>query len=339
MILKVFSNLYDSVILKRRTKDNIGPLLDEVGHLTNGDVDKAETFNAFFASVFNTNDGPWDPQSPVLEHHDWGNDKLPADSELVRDLLLQLDAHKSMGPDGIHPRSLANVIAGPLSIIFQQSWESGEVPVDWKLANVPIFKKGKKEDPGNYRPVSLTSVPGRIMEEVILGVIEKHLTDNAVISHSQHGFTRGKSCLTNLISFYDKVTHLVDQGKPVDVGFLDFSKAFDTVSHSILLDKMSSIQLDKSIIRWVTNWLTGRLKALFRLKSAISKDLFSLVSSDRMHGNGSKLLQGRFRLDIRKHFFTKRVVKHWNRLPREVVDAPSLSVFKRHLDNALNNML
>ena len=67
-------------------------------------------------------------------------------------------------------------------------------------------------------------------------------------------------------------------------------------------------------------------------------DLFSLGSSDRMHGNGSKLHQERFRLDIRKHFFTERVVKHWNRLP-EVVDAPSLSVLKRHLENALNNML
>ena len=68
-------------------------------------------------------------------------------------------------------------------------------------------------------------------------------------------------------------------------------------------------------------------------------DLFSWGSSDRMHGNGSKLCQGRFRLDIRKHFFTERVVKPWNRLPGEMVDAPCLSVFKRHLDNALNNML
>ena len=91
---------------------------------------------------------------------------------------------------------------GALSIIFQQSREPGEVPVNWKLANVvPMFKKGKKEDPGNYRPVSLTSVPGKIIEKVILGVIEKHLRDNAVLGHSQHGFMRGKSCLTNLISF------------------------------------------------------------------------------------------------------------------------------------------
>ncbi|GAB0207044.1 mitochondrial enolase superfamily member 1 [Grus japonensis] len=199
--------------------------------------------------------GPGTPGALCRKAMTGGNDKLPADSKLVQDLLLQLDAHKPMGPNGIHPRvlkELDDVIAGPLSIIFQWSWESGEVPVNWKLANVVlIFEKGKKEDPGNYRPVSLTSVPGKIMEKVILGAIEKHLRDNAVIGHSQHGFTRGKTCLTSLISFYDKVTHLVDQGKPVDVVVLDFSKAFDTVSHSILLDKMSSTQLDKSIIHWV----------------------------------------------------------------------------------------
>ena len=126
------------------------------------------------------------------------------------------------------------------------------------MANVvPIFKKGKKEDPSNYRPLSLTSMPGKIMEKITLEVIEAHLGDNAIIGPSQHGFMRGRSCLTNLISFYDKITHLVDQGKSADVIFWISVKLL-TVSHRILLDKMSSIQLDKNIIRWVSNWLTGR---------------------------------------------------------------------------------
>ncbi|GAB0176455.1 mitochondrial enolase superfamily member 1 [Grus japonensis] len=239
-------------------------LASTVGDNKKGVLNKAETFNAFFTSVFNTDDRLWDPSCPELEDCDCGNNKLLADPEIVQDLLLHLDAYKSMGPDGIHPRmfrELADVIARPLSIIFQWSWESGEVPVDWKLANVvPIFKKGKKEDPGNYRPVSLTSVPGKIMEKIMLGVIEKHLKDIAITGHSQHGFVRGRACLTNLVSFYDKVTYLVDQGKPVDVIFSDFSKAFDTVSHSILLDKMSSIQFDKNIVRWVSNWLTDQVQ-------------------------------------------------------------------------------
>ncbi|KFW82306.1 hypothetical protein N305_03469, partial [Manacus vitellinus] len=92
--------------------------------------------------------------------------------ETVCDPLNHLDPHKSMGPDGIHPRvmrNLAEELAKPLSIIYQQSWLTGEVPDDWKLANVmPIHKKGWKEDRGNYRPVSLTSVPCKVMEQIIL---------------------------------------------------------------------------------------------------------------------------------------------------------------------------
>ncbi|KAJ7420328.1 RNA-directed DNA polymerase from mobile element jockey-like protein [Pitangus sulphuratus] len=157
-----------------------------------------------------------------------------------------------MGPDGIHPRilkELADVITKLISMIFEWSWEFREVPADWKLVNiVPIFKTGKKQNPRNYRPVSLTSVPGKVMEKIILGSIGKHLKDNTVIGHSQHGYMRGKSCLSNPISFDDKITHLVDQGKPLDVVFLDFSKTLNAVSQRILPDKADSTQLDKHIM-------------------------------------------------------------------------------------------
>ncbi|KFV84008.1 RNA-directed DNA polymerase from mobile element jockey, partial [Struthio camelus australis] len=107
------------------------------------------------------------------------------EADQVRDLLYKLDIRKSMGPDGMHPRvlrELADVIARPLSIILERSWRSGEVPEDWKKANVtPVFQKGKKEEPGNYRPVSLTSIPGKVMEQLILEVITKHLEDKKVI--------------------------------------------------------------------------------------------------------------------------------------------------------------
>ncbi|RMC13197.1 hypothetical protein DUI87_10731 [Hirundo rustica rustica] len=167
-----------------------------------------------------------------------------------------------MGPDGIHPRvmrELADELAKPLSIIYQQSWLTGEVPDDWKLANATaIHKKGGREDPSNYRPVSLTSVPGKIMEQFILSVITQNLQDGQGIRPSQDGFKRRRSCLTNLTSFYDQMTRLVDAGRAVDVVYLDFSNAFDTVSHSTLLDKLAARGLDRSTLCWVRNWLDGR---------------------------------------------------------------------------------
>ncbi|RMC20710.1 hypothetical protein DUI87_01562 [Hirundo rustica rustica] len=162
---------------KRKGKANLSSLLDEGVNLVTADEEKAEVLNAFFASVFSGKTTCLqDNCSLGLVGGVREQNGLPIiQEEAVRELLRCLDIHKSMAPDGIHPRvmrELADELAKPLSIIYQQSWLTGEVPDDWKLANVtPIHRKGGREDPSNYRPVSLTSVPDKIMEQFILSVI------------------------------------------------------------------------------------------------------------------------------------------------------------------------
>ncbi|GAB0176329.1 mitochondrial enolase superfamily member 1 [Grus japonensis] len=224
---------------------------------------QTELLNAFFASVFTAKAIPQESQTLEVGKKVWRKEDFPfVQADWVRDHLGKFDIHKSMGPNGMHPqvlRELADVIAKPLSIISERSWRTGEVPEDWRKASVtPVFRKGKKEDLGNYRPVSLTSIPGKVMEQLILEVISKHVEEKKVIGSGQHGFTKEKSCLTNLIAFYDSMTGWVDEGRAVDVVYLDFSKAFDTISHNILIGKLRKCGLDEWTVRWVENWLNGR---------------------------------------------------------------------------------
>ncbi|KAK4828285.1 LOW QUALITY PROTEIN: hypothetical protein QYF61_024950 [Mycteria americana] len=172
---------YKYISNKRRTKENLHPLLDAGGNIVAKDEEKAEVLHAFFASVLSSKASCFPGTEPrELQDRDGEQNEAPIiQGDMFCNLLHHLDKHKSMGLDGIHPRvlrELAEVLTKPLSIIYQQSWLTGEVPVDWRLANVTlIYEKGRKEDLGNYRPVSLTSVPGKVIEQIILGAITQHV--------------------------------------------------------------------------------------------------------------------------------------------------------------------
>jgi len=118
--------------------------------------------------------------------------------------------------------------------------------------NILFIKKGNRNKADNYRPISLTSQICKIIESIIRDTAVKHLEDNLLISDSQHGFRRGRSCLTNLRTFLDKVTCYVDTGNDVDVVFLDFAKAFDKVRAMRLLQKLKSHGIKGKLLRWTT---------------------------------------------------------------------------------------
>ncbi|GAB0179359.1 mitochondrial enolase superfamily member 1 [Grus japonensis] len=241
----------------QKHRDNISPLLNRRNELVTSNTEKAEVRNTFFTSVFTSTVGP--QALGTKTQVDVNTDLLSVKEKLVCELLQKLDPYKLMGPDNRHPRvlrELADLIVRLLSIIFEKLWRSRDVPENWRKVNVtPIYKKGLKEDPGNYRPISLTSIPGKVTERILLEIITGQMKQ--VIGKSQHGFTKGKSCLTKH-DFYNKVTCSVDVGRVVDVVYLDFSKAFDIVPHRPHTKKPICYGLDKWSMQWVGNWLTGR---------------------------------------------------------------------------------
>ena len=189
---------------KQKTKDTVGPLENDKGEKIVGNKDMANFLNTYFCSVFTHENTP-----PNMEHEQYSG--IPMNNfhisiEMVKDKLKKVKVGKSPGPDEIYPIVLnktKEAIAYPLSVIFQKSLAESRVPGDWKLANVaPIFKKGKRDNPGNYRPVSLTSVVGKIMESILRDQILIHLKGSNLIRKTQHGFVEKRSCLTNLLEFF-----------------------------------------------------------------------------------------------------------------------------------------
>jgi len=174
----------------------------------------------------------------------WALLDIDISEEIVMKKLKLLRQDKAGGPDELIPRLLTMIheeICYPLTLLFKKLLTEGAVPNDWKRANVaPIYKKGRKSLAGNYKPVSLTSQCSKLLESIIRDAIVEHLETNSLLENSQHGFRKGRSCLTNMLIFLDKITSWIDQGETVDVVYLDFAKAFDKVPHQRLLLKLAN---------------------------------------------------------------------------------------------------
>ena len=181
-------------------------------------------------------------------------------------LLKNINTKKASGPDGILcwvMKEAGEEIAPFLQFIFNQSLTTDQVPGDWKCANVtPVLKKGSKKEASNYRPVSLTSVPCKILERIIFHHNMGHLDEHHVLVSYQYGFRRGHSCESQLITIVEHLARNLDHGKQTDVLLLDFSKAFYTVPHKRLLKKLDHYWIHGQLIKWIESWLFGRTQTV-----------------------------------------------------------------------------
>jgi hypothetical protein len=229
--------------------------------LTSNDSDKAEVLLNYFSSVFTQ-----EPDGPIPTLEDKITDESLAKAEFsekqVMDKLLDLNVNKSAGPDEIHPRilrELARSIASPLTIIFNTSARTQVLPADWKLGNITaIFKKGKKNLPSNYRPISLTSIVCKILESLMRERITRHFARNNLFSRKQFGFLSGRSTVLQLLHVLDDWSKILDEGGTIDCVYMDFMKAFDTVPHKRLLEKIRSYGITDQVLGWISSFLTDR---------------------------------------------------------------------------------
>ena len=223
-----------------------------------------EVLNDFFSSVYTAEDNARIPEATQVFNGDTDQElrDIQFTGSEVLNKINKLKNGKAPGDDGFIPEFLKRIgdyISEPLAKIFNSSMQEGIVPEDWRIANVaPLFKKGSRKVPGNYRPVSLTSYVGKLMETLIKDKITLHMERFNLIRNSQHGFRAKRSCLTNLLEFLEFVTVYIDKGLPVDAIYLDFQKAFDKVPHERLLRKVAAHGISGNVLRWIQRWLSNR---------------------------------------------------------------------------------
>ena len=249
--------------IKKLGQDLVGvaDLKDEQNTLTSDPVKKANLIHKQFDSVFS--------DDSIKTTPDFVNEeRLPTMTSIkitrngILKLLLNIDPNKAVGPDQIPGNFLklcANEIADMYVVLFQASLDQGIVPPDWKIANiVPLFKKGDKSLPENYRPISLTSLSCKVLEHVVHSSIMTHLEKHRVLDDAQHGFRKFRSCVSQLIITINDFANCLSNRLQIDAILLDFSKAFDKVDHEILLAKLEHLGIRNSLLAWSRSFLIGR---------------------------------------------------------------------------------
>ena len=243
-----------------KIKENFTRVYKQDGSLTQTNKETADEINKALQSVF-TREGP-EPTPPIVCRVGHFLIDIRFTVEDVYKILCYLKERSAPGPDSVHPMVLkecAKQLSLPLFLIFRSSLDQGKTPDDWKQAIVtPIYKSGKKSDPLIYRPISLTSVPCKVMERLIRDKIMDHLESNNLLSKHQHGFRSNRSCLTQLLEYFQEVHEILEDGDPVDAIYLDCRKAFDTVPHKRLLAKLQAYGISGKILKWIESFLSNR---------------------------------------------------------------------------------
>ena len=244
-----------------KVKSRIGPLKDKDGKLTSDPKDMADLLQAQYKKVFSDPEkktdfnADEDSEFPGIETID------PQEEDFITAINL-IPPNAASGPDKFPITILKECkkeLAKPLCILWKRSLETGEIPSKYlEQTIVPIFKKGTKGDPANYRPVSLTSHIIKIFERIVRKKLVEYCVANNIIVAQQYGFCSGKSCTTQLLSHFEKILEILDNNANADVIYLDFSKAFDKVDHEILLKKLKAFGISGNLLNWLNSFLSNR---------------------------------------------------------------------------------
>ena len=254
---------------KTRTRSGIPDLkvTNENGTTTaSEDRAKAEALSQHFASVMvNEPPGPIPEMTPKETMDDVPKiaNILFTENE-IRKKIAKLQPNKSPGPDNISAKILkevSNQLSSPLAKIFNLSLQNGSLPNIWRLSNISaIHKKGSKTLCDNYRPISLTSIICKIMESIIRDHIMKHMLENRLFSTKQYGFLPNRTTSLQLLKVLDEWTEALNNSQSIEIIYMNFKKAFDSVPHNRLLHKLNYYKIEGPTFAWIKSFLTERLQ-------------------------------------------------------------------------------